>query len=147
MYNCGLRPQPASLFTTIQSHLSWTYSDQATGRTGESGFDSSCGERKYSFFPKRTSWLSIAYFPPQLIPWALSPGITRPGRETDHSPSSSAKLMIARCYTSITLHAFKTSYLKVPSPVTTARQFFWSRNTVFHTCVHTYGPYLELRVQ
>ena len=49
MYNCGLRPQPTSLFMTIQSHLSWTYSGQATGWTGESAFDSNREVRKYSF--------------------------------------------------------------------------------------------------
>ena len=76
---------------------------------------------KKIFSPKRTSWLSITYSPSQLIPWALSPGIKRPGRETDHFPSSSAKLTIPRCYTSIIPYAFKTRYLKIPSPVTTDR--------------------------
>lgn len=80
--------------------------------------------KKIFFPPKRTSWLSIAYSPSQLTPWALSPGIKRPERETDHSPSSSAKLTTERCYTSITPYAFKTSYLQIPSPVTTARHGF-----------------------
>ena len=80
--------------------------------------------KKIFFPPKRTSWLSIAYSPSQLTPWALSPGIKRPERETDHSPSSSAKLTTARCYTSITPYAFKTRYLQIPSPVTTARHGF-----------------------
>jgi hypothetical protein len=122
MYNCGLRPQPASLFMTIQSHLSWTHSGQATGWTGENGFDSNRGVRKYFFFsPKRTRCLLIAKSPSQRIPWALSPGLKRPGRETDHSPSSSAELTTARCYTSITPYDFKTRYLKVTSPANTAR--------------------------
>jgi len=87
--------------------------------------------KKIFFSPKRTSWLSIAYSPSQLTPYALSPGIKRPGRETDHWPSSSAKLTIARCYTSIIPYAFKTRYLKIPSPVTTARHSFCGHEILY----------------
>jgi hypothetical protein len=88
--------------------------------------------------PIRTSWLSIAYSPSQLIPCALSQGIKRPERETDHSLSSSAKLTISRCYTSITPYAFKTRYLKIPSPVTTARHSFSGHEILYF--IHMYLP-------
>jgi len=36
-----------------------------------------------------------------MVTGALSVGVKRPGREADHSPTSSAKVKNAWCYTSI----------------------------------------------
>jgi hypothetical protein len=40
------------------------------------------------------------------IPGAISPGVKRPGRGTDHSPQTSAKVMKMWIYTSISPYAF-----------------------------------------
>jgi hypothetical protein len=44
--------------------------------------------------------------PIQCVPGALSPGVKRPGRETDHSPSASAEVKKMWIYTSIPPYAF-----------------------------------------
>jgi hypothetical protein len=137
MYNCGLRPQPTSLFMTIQSptfhgHTQWP----GNGLDRRIWVWFQPRSKKILFSPNRTSWLSIAYSPSQMILWALSSEINRMERETDHSPSSSAELTIALCYTSITPHAFETRYLKIPSPVTTARHSFSGQEILYF--IHMY---------
>jgi hypothetical protein len=46
--------------------------------------------------------------PIQWLPGALSLGVKRPGRETDHSPPSSAEIKNAWSYTSTLQYAFMT---------------------------------------
>jgi hypothetical protein len=44
--------------------------------------------------------------PIQLVQWALSPGLKRPGREADHSPPASAKIKKMWIYTFTPPYAF-----------------------------------------
>jgi len=48
----------------------------------------------------------------QWIPGALSPGVKRPGREADHSPSSSAEMKNAWRYTSTPQYVFMAERTK-----------------------------------
>jgi hypothetical protein len=52
-------------------------------RAGWPWFDSRQCSRPHRFFPQP---------PIQWVPWALSPGVKREGREADHSPPSSAEV-------------------------------------------------------
>jgi hypothetical protein len=44
--------------------------------------------------------------PIQWVPWAISPGVKRPGREADHSPPTGAEVKNTWIYTSTPPYAF-----------------------------------------
>jgi hypothetical protein len=69
-------------------------------RTGWSGFESWCRLGIFLFTTASRTALRPTQPPIQRVPGALSLGVKRPGRETDHSPPSSAEVRNAWSYTS-----------------------------------------------
>jgi hypothetical protein len=62
--------------------------------TGRSGFDPRQGQRIFPLSSVSRPALGPTQPPVQWVPGVLSPGIrARPGREADHSPSSSAEVV------------------------------------------------------
>jgi len=67
--------------------------------------------------------------PIQSVPKALSPGVERPGRKADHSPSSSAGVNDKCSYTSVPPYAFIAYIQTCPLPFETIKPRivqFWS---------------------
>jgi hypothetical protein len=74
------------LFTNLFQHsMGWT--------TGRSGFGPRRGQRIFSLSSVCRPALGSTHPPVQWVPGVLSPGVkARPGRDTDHSPPSSAEV-------------------------------------------------------
>jgi hypothetical protein len=70
------------------------------------GFESQKGLGIFLFATVSRPALGPIRPPIQKVPGALSLGINRPGREADHSPTSSAEVKNARSYTSTPTSAF-----------------------------------------
>jgi hypothetical protein len=60
----------------------------------------------FLFFTSSRPALASAQPPIQWVPGALAPGVKRPGREVDHSPSTSAEVKKMWICTSSPLYAF-----------------------------------------
>jgi hypothetical protein len=59
---------------------------------GLDGRGSILGKIKRLIFTESREALGPTQPPIQWVPWAISPGVKRPGREADHSPPSSAEV-------------------------------------------------------
>jgi hypothetical protein len=73
-------------------------------RAGRPGFDSRQGQEIFLYFTSSRPALGLTQPPVQWVPGALSPGVTRPGREADHSPPPSAMVKNMWIYTSTPPH-------------------------------------------
>jgi hypothetical protein len=81
-------PPPPSRAVIAQSVQRW-----ATGWTiGVLGFDARWRLEIFLFTTASRTALEPTEPPIQWVPWALSLGVKRPGRETNHSPPSSAEV-------------------------------------------------------
>jgi hypothetical protein len=79
---------------------------------GPGGRSSSPGRVKNVLFSKSSRPALGSTQPPiQYVPGALSPGVKRPGRESDHSPPASAEIKKMWIYTSTPPYAFMAQYL------------------------------------
>jgi hypothetical protein len=68
------------------------YSNLAAGwTTEESGFDPQQGQKIFLYSVTLRLTLGPTQPPVQRVPWPLSPGVKRPGREAGHSPPSNAE--------------------------------------------------------
>jgi len=65
-----------------------------------------CRDKLYLFTKKSRLALGCTQLPYQWLLEALSPGIKRPVREVNHSPTSSAKVKNGWNYTSMPINAF-----------------------------------------
>jgi hypothetical protein len=77
-------------------------------RTGRPRGRSTCPGRVKNFLFSTSSRLALGSTQPaiQWVPGALSPGVKRPGREADHSPSACAEVNKMWIYTSTPPYAF-----------------------------------------
>jgi hypothetical protein len=99
-----LKPQPTASLLDPNILLTTPF-ELRVGRP--SGRSSSPG-RVMNFLLSMSSRLALGSTQPptQWVPRALSPGVKRPGREADHSPSASAKVKKMWIYTSTPSYAF-----------------------------------------
>jgi hypothetical protein len=93
LYLCPTQRIVISFFTkSVGTALGWTI--------GVLGFDSRWGLGIVLLTTASRTALEPIQSPIQWVPEALSLGVKRPGREADHSPSSSAEVKYAWSYTS-----------------------------------------------
>jgi hypothetical protein len=70
------------------------------------GVKSPCRVKNFHFFKSSRRVLGSTQPPIQWVPWALFPGVKRPGREADHSPPASAEVKKMWIYTATPLYAY-----------------------------------------
>jgi hypothetical protein len=95
-------------FKILHAGIAYRYSDWLRTGRPKGRSSSPCRVKNFLFSTSSRPALGSTQPPIQWVPWALFPGVKRPGYEADHSPPTSAEVKKIWIYTSIPPYVFIT---------------------------------------